>query len=97
MALSISCTTSQLLLCNSAFQAAVNATKLVVGVGSFALPKAFELAGMVGGILGIPLLALWCTWCLKIMVQVRDSMGLHTSYTDVGKYVVPDMWAVCGP
>lgn len=67
------------------FQAAVNTTKLVVGVGSFALPQAFELAGMAGGILGIPLLAAWCAFSMKLMVDVRLDIGPQAVYYDVGR------------
>lgn len=73
------------LLPPSFFQAAVNTTKLVVGVGSFSLPAAFRMSGMVGGVIGIPLLAVWAAFAMKLMVDVREDLGPRASYFDCGR------------
>jgi len=71
----------------SLFQAAVNTTKLVVGVGSFSLPKAFQYSGMLGGVLGVPLLCVWAAFAMKLMVDVRESLGAGARYFDCGRFV----------
>lgn len=65
----------------------MNTTKLVVGVGSFALPQAFKLSGMVGGIIGIPLLGVWAAFAMKLMVDVRKDLGPGSRYFDCGRCV----------
>jgi len=51
---------------------AMSVGKLVAGVGSYALPKAFCGAGWVGGLIGMPLIAATCLYCLRLLLHCRD-------------------------
>jgi amino acid permease len=51
---------------------AMSVGKLVAGVGSYALPKAFCGAGWVGGLIGMPVIAATCLYCLRLLLHCRD-------------------------
>eukprot|EP00164_Ancoracysta_twista_P015297 GFYU01025237.1.p1 GENE.GFYU01025237.1~~GFYU01025237.1.p1 ORF type:complete len:417 (+),score=97.55 GFYU01025237.1:89-1252(+) len=50
-------------------------TKCVIGAGSFALPKAMQEAGVVGGVVGMTLLAAVTVYTIKILIMSKNSMG----------------------
>lgn len=67
------------------FQAGVNVMKLVVGVGSFALPAAFAEAGMLGGVCGIILVAGLTAYCVKLIRACAVEVGPQSTYFDIAR------------
>lgn len=66
-------------------QASASVVKLVVGVGSFALPSAFVKAGLLGGLVGLPVLAAMCMYCVWLLAQCKRHIGDRCSYYDIGR------------
>ena len=71
-------------------QATFSIVKGVAGAGIFALPFAFLQAGLVGGVLGVTLLAFLSASSIKLLVRVkRRVFGSHAvTYLDVAERVL---------
>eukprot|EP00936_MAST-01D_sp_MAST-1D-sp1_P000709 g709.t1 len=52
-------------------EVAMSVAKLVAGVGSYALPRAAAGIGWLGAVVGLPLLASFCFYCLTLLLQCR--------------------------
>ena len=65
--------------------------KLVVGIGSYALPKAFSLVGLLGGLVLTPLMALLCAWSISLLVATKSkfsrSIGAACDYNRLARSV----------
>ena len=71
-------------------QATFSIIKGVAGAGIFALPFAFSQAGLLGGVLGVTLLAFLSASSIKLLVRVkRRVFGSHAvTYLDVAERVL---------
>ena len=49
----------------------MSVAKLVAGVGSYALPRAAAGIGWLGAVVGLPLLASFCFYCLTLLLRCR--------------------------
>ena len=69
----------------STFSATVSICKLVVGVGSYALPKAFSLVGFIGGAFLLPVMAILCSFSISLLVQTKARFAgkSNMSYVDL--------------
>ena len=75
----------------STFSATISVMKLVVGIGSYALPKAFSLVGLLGGLILTPLMALMCAWSISLLVTTKakfsQSIGMNCNYNQLARSV----------
>jgi amino acid permease len=56
-------------------------TQLIVGVGSYAMPRAFACAGLWGGIVGVPVAALWCVYTMHLLLLCKEEAAIHCNGT----------------
>lgn len=67
------------------FAATVSIMKLVVGVGSYALPKAFSLVGFVGGMCLLPTMAILCAWSISLLIDTKKHFPPTATYVTIAR------------
>lgn len=76
-------------------QATVSVLKLVVGVGSFALPAAFAQSGLYGGAAGVILVAVLSAYCVYLYTLAKAKVSPTASYFEVGRCASGIEWWRC--
>eukprot|EP00357_Protocruzia_adherens_P011689 CAMPEP_0115023116 /NCGR_PEP_ID=MMETSP0216-20121206/32135_1 /TAXON_ID=223996 /ORGANISM="Protocruzia adherens, Strain Boccale" /LENGTH=458 /DNA_ID=CAMNT_0002396291 /DNA_START=49 /DNA_END=1425 /DNA_ORIENTATION=- len=63
--------------------------KSFVGIGILALPNAFKQAGIIGGTIGMLVVAAASLYCMELLVRLTDKIGHDkvSTYSDVGRLI----------